>query len=138
MNGPPTAQVTGAQRVARALLTLSALGEIGVGAVGLAYPQFVALLLDATLDAGGLLVARMLGSAALALGITWWMARRETARLSRYTAGYIVYNLGVGALFALAALTAVRPALPWLVCIVHLVAGVGFGAAVAARGTSGD
>ena len=104
MNGPPTGRATGAQCVAQALVTLSALGEIGVGAVVLAYPQLVALLMDATLDAGGLMVARMLGSAALALGITWWIARSEPSRLSRYTAGYIAYNLSVGALFALAAM----------------------------------
>jgi hypothetical protein len=104
MNVSPTAGAIGARRAAEVLLTLSALGEIVVGAVALAYPQIVALLMDATLDARGLLVARMLGSAALALGVTWWMARGDAARLSRCAAGYLVYNLGVGALFAVAAL----------------------------------
>jgi hypothetical protein len=118
------------------LITLSALGEIGVGAFVLAYPRIIALLMDAKLDASGLLVARMLGSAALALGVTWWIGRGDATRLSRYTAGFLVYNLGIGALFGLAALSAVRPALPWLVCIVHLGAGAGLGMAAAMDGTS--
>ncbi len=94
----------------------------------LALPREVALLLlDAALDSRGVLVARTLGVAVLALGVTWWTARAEAARLSRYSAGFIVYGVGVGALFGWAALAASQPALPWILCVVHLTAAVTFG-----------
>ena len=108
-------------------MTLMAIGETSVGMIILALPrEVVQLLIDAALDARGLIVARMMGVAVLALGITWWMARGDADRLSRYSAGFIVYNLGVGALFGWAALAASQPALPWIVCVVHLAAGVAF------------
>ncbi|HXX86389.1 MAG TPA: hypothetical protein VEN29_20715 [Casimicrobiaceae bacterium] len=120
------------ERAARLLFCASALGEIGVGAGALVFPQIIAFLLAAPLDPGGLLLARMLGSAALALGITWWIARNEPVRQlsSRFIAGYLVYNLGVGLLFLFRALSAEAPAWPWVVAIVHILAGVGFAAAV--------
>jgi hypothetical protein len=116
-----------AARAAALVIILMAIGEALVGVVLLALPrEVVQLLIDATLDARGLIVARMMGVAVLALGITWWMARGDADRLSRYAAGFIVYNLGVGALFGWAALAASQPALPWIVCVAHLAAGVAF------------
>ena len=104
-------------------MMLMAIGEALVGVVLLVLPsEVVRLLIDATLDARGLIVARMLGVAVLALGITWWMARGD-AQPSRYSAGFILYNLGVGALFGWAALSASQPVLPWIVCVAHLGAG---------------
>ena len=135
MIGPSMAaesQNTLAPHICRLLFTLGALGEIGVGVVVFAFPQVLAFLMAVRLDDSGLAVARMLASAALALGVTWWIAWRDAALLSGYAAGFIVYNAGVGAVFALAAVAAARPALPWLVCVAHLLLAVGFGAAVAA------
>ncbi len=111
----------------RLLLTASALGEIGVGAAVLLFPELVSLLLSAPLDAYGLVVAQLLGGAALAIGLTWWMARAAPEQpLSRYVPGYIVFNLVVGLLFLLQALEATRPAaLPWIVGAVHLALGLG-------------
>ena len=64
------------ERAATLVVTLMAIGESLVGVVLLAMPrEVVQLLIDAALDARGLIVARMLGVAVLALGITWWMAR---------------------------------------------------------------
>ncbi len=111
---------------ARLLFTTSALGEMGVGVLGLAYPQVLSILLDATLDAGGLLVARMLAAAALAIGLTWWLARKEPDVLARNAAGFLVYNLAIGALFLLQGFAAARPLLPWLLGVVHVGAGAGF------------
>jgi hypothetical protein len=109
------------------VMTLMSIGEMLVGVAILALPREVALLLvDAALDARGLLVARMLGVAVLALGITWWMARRDSDRPLRYSPGFIIYNLGVGALFGVAALAAARPALPGFVCVAHVTAAVAF------------
>lgn len=113
-------------RLARLLLSAGALGEMGVGVAGLAYPRILSVLLDATLDANGLLVARMLATAALAIGLTWWLARKDPSALSRSAAGFLVYNFGIGALFLLQGLAAARPLLPWLIGFVHLGVGLGF------------
>jgi hypothetical protein len=116
------------ERAATFVVTLMAIGETSVGMLLLAFPrELVLLLIDATLDVRGVIVARMLGVAVLALGITWWMGRRDVERLSRYAAGFIVYNVGVGLLFGWAAPAARHPVLTWTVCAIHLAAGVGFG-----------
>jgi len=127
-NGPARSRT---QRAAALLFSASALGEIGVGLFLLPFPQLAALLLDASLDGTGLLVARGLGSAVLALALTWWIMRNDARALARCTAGFIIYNVVVGALFAFQALHAAHPALPWLVGIAHLVAGGAFVAATA-------
>ena len=134
-NGPARSRT---QRAAALLFSASALGEIGVGVVLLPFPQVAALLLDASLDGTGLLVARGLGGAALALGLTWWIARNDARALAYCTAGFIIYNVAVGALFAFQALQAARPALPWLVGIVHLLAGGAFAATIAFARLSGS
>ena len=104
-----------------------AIGEVSVGMVLLVLPREVALvLIDAVLDARASIVARMMGIAVLALGVTWWQARGDAPGLARYRAGFIVYNLGVGALFCWVALAASQPAIPWIVSIAHLAAGVAF------------
>ncbi len=128
-NGPNR---SGLERAARLLFAASAAGEIGVGALALAFPQILALLLAAPLDASGLLVARMLGSAVLALGVTWWISRNEPLPQlsSRYAAGFVIYNLGMGVLFLLRALAPPESALPWVVAIVHVSAGLAFAAAL--------
>jgi hypothetical protein len=128
-----TGPAPSARRAAELLFLLSTLGEMGVGIAVLAFPEILALLLDMRLDAAGLLAARMLGSAVLAIGITWWVARRDPQRISRYAAGFIVYNLGFGVLFVFTAAHASRPALPCLVAVVHLLAGAGMVAAVLLR-----
>lgn len=125
------------QRAAQFLFTLSALGEIAIGIVALLFPQIVALLLATSLDGTGQLIARMLGSAVLALGVTWWLARRDPfpQLMSRYAAGFLVYNVGIALLFLVRALVVAAPALPLVVAIVHVLAGLGFLAAVVtARG----
>ena len=76
-----------ADRVARLIVTLVSIGEMLVAVAILALPREVTLLLvDASLDGRGLIVARMMGIAVLALGMTWWMARRDADGLSRYSA----------------------------------------------------
>ena len=117
-----------AERATTLVMTLVSVGETLVGVAILALPREVALLLvDAALDARGLIVARMLGVAILALGITWAMARSDADRLSRYLTGFVVYNVGVGLLFGWAALAASHPTLPWIVCAVHVMAGAAVG-----------
>ena len=115
------------ERAAQFLVASMAIGEMSVGMVILVLPLQVALaLVDAVLDARGSIVARMMGIAVLALGVTWWQDRGDTPGLARYGAGFIVYNLGVGALFCWAALTASQPAIPWIVSVAHLAAGMAF------------
>jgi len=106
--------------MAAIVLTLAALGEIAVGIVMLTLPQAVTLLIEATLEPRGLLIARMLGCAVLALGLTWWLGRREVDPLPRLAPGFFVYNVGIGVLFIPVALGASRPLIPWLVCLAHL------------------
>ena len=118
-------------RIVGFLLTLSALGESAVGVALVAYPSLVAFLIAAPVDSNGLLVARMMGAAMLALGVTWWIARAEPGRLIHYVVGYLIYNLVVGVLFVAAALYASQALVPWIVAIVHLGAGAAFGIAKA-------
>lgn len=115
------------ERAAELLVAFMAIGESSVGMILLVLPRELAfVLVDAVLDARGSIVARMMGIAVLALGVTWWRTRCDAPRLARYSAGFIVYNLGVGALFGWAALTASQPAVPWIVCVAHLAAGMAF------------
>lgn len=125
-------------RLARVVFMLGAVGEIGVGVAVVVVPQIGPILIAAPLDASGLLVARMLGGAVLALGITWWLARGEAAAISRCAAGFLVYNVTVGALFVAAALATTRPVLPALLGAAHLLAGVVFGGAFAVRRGGGS
>jgi hypothetical protein len=130
-------QTFGMLRAAHVVLALATLGEVGIGIAGLVYPQIIALLMDARLDAGGLMVARMLGVAVLALGLTWWVARDDPRRVVRHAAGFLVYNFGIGVLFALVAASAAQPALPALVAALHLLVGATVAAALpAARATT--
>lgn len=113
-------------RTVRLLFAAAALGEIGVGLLALAWPQVMSLLLAAPLDAGGLMVSRMLGAAIVALGATWWLARNDEGGLARNAVGFLIYNVVVGVLFAIQAFAAAHAALPWIVAIVHLGAATGF------------
>jgi hypothetical protein len=114
------AHATDTERIVQRLFAVCSYAEIAVGIAALAFPQVVSLLLDAALDAHGLLVARMLGVAALAFGITWRGARRDPRSAPRYAVGFVIYNLGVGTLFGIGAAAAERSAVPWLVAAFHL------------------
>src|SRR5215831_9631093 len=125
-----TVSRSAAKHPAMLVFMLVSLGEMLVGVAILAAPQqIVRFLLDAGVDAFGAIVARMLGVAVLALGITWWLAREEP---SPCAPGFLVYNFGVGLLFGSAALVASNAVLPWIVCVAHLGAGIVF-AALATR-----
>lgn len=106
------------------IFTVCAIAEIAVGVVVLVVPGFLSLLLGASLEAQGLLVARMLGVAALALGLTWWKVPGDARLFHGVAPGFLAYNVGVGALFGVAALTATRPVIPWLVAAYHLAAAL--------------
>jgi hypothetical protein len=83
-----SSQRSNTERGAMLVIALMSIGEALVGVVILALPREVTLLLvDAALDAKAQIVARMLGVAILALGITWWMARGDAERLSHVRPG---------------------------------------------------
>jgi len=125
-----------ARNLAAALLSLGAVGEMGVGLAVLVYPPLLGFLLQSPLGTGGLLTSRMAGIAVLALGITWWTARNEANGLSKSTPAFLVYNLAVGVLFLVQALALPTAALfPWVVALLHLSAGIAFGAAVLVGGS---
>ena len=120
-----------ARRAGSLLLNLAALGEMAVGVLVAAFPSIGTALIGAPLDSSGLLVMRMLGMAIFVIGLTWWLARGDANRVARHALGFIVYNIGIGVLFALAAMSASQPLIPWIVAIVHLAAGATFAAVVA-------
>jgi len=68
----------------------------------------------------------MLGVAAFVIGLTWWLGRSEHAR---YAPSFILYNLGIGVLFAMAATS--RSLIPWILAVTHLAAATIFAVVVA-------
>lgn len=106
------------------LFGLAGLGDIAVGALVLLHPPLLGWLIGQPLDAGGEVAARLLGCAALALGLGWWRARHRAAAHGVLRAGLLVYNLGAGVVFLSAAMLAAAPLLPGLVAALHLGLGV--------------
>ena len=120
------------KHIASTVMALASAGEIAVGLLVLALPREVGgLLLGGTLDAGASLVARMLGCAVLALGVTWWMARQQAERIRGCRMGFFIYNFGIGGLFAWVALTAPYALVPWIVCVAHVSIGVAMAVLIA-------
>jgi uncharacterized membrane protein len=92
------------------------------------------LLLEATLVGISLVIARLFGIAIIALGITWWLMRGDVSRQLRMAPGFIIYNLGVGALVLVYALEAASPVpISWAVALAHLLAGFGSSATLVMR-----
>ena len=123
-----------AVRITGLLFTLLSLGEIAVGIAIFTFPAFGGFLIGASIEGSAVIAVRMLGAAALAVGLTWWAARNDPERFARYTAGWLVYNLGVGAMFAWAALATSTPLVPALVALTHIGAGVALPIAMAMEG----
>lgn len=112
------------------LLTVAAIGEMAVGALLVVLPSVGTFLVGALIDSAGLIVTRMAGVALLAIGLTWWLGRNDAVFLARAAPGFVLYNIGVGVLFFMAATTASQPLVPWIVAILHLAAGATFVAVV--------
>jgi hypothetical protein len=127
-----------AARASRLLFMAAALGEICVGAALLFLPaNAIGLLLKAALSGASLVVARLLGIALIALGLTWWWARRAPAGLRWRTVGFLAYNLGIGLLLLLLAfLAGPFAAVLWLVAWLHLLTGLGFALGAPVRSSS--
>jgi hypothetical protein len=113
-----------AGRTATLLVTLGALGEFGVGVLIAVLPAAtVRFLLSATVADAGLVIARMMGIALVALALTWWFARPRHGAdfLPRIAPGFLVYNVGIGLLFLGYTWSAGRLlVVPLLVGILHL------------------
>ena len=115
---------------------MSGLGEMSVGLGVLVLPDLLGFLAQTPLDRGGSLVARMFGVAVFAIGLTWWRARNEPSAGAVCTLGFLAYNIGVGALFGVAAVASVRPFVPSLVAVLHLLIAGAFGATFVLPGDS--
>jgi hypothetical protein len=119
-----------ASATTRLIVGSAAIGEMAVGALAALFPGTVmTFLLYDTVQGTGLVVARMVGVAIVALGWTWWQARNEPrARLMRLAGGgLLLYNFGVAAIFA--GYLYSRGLLLWvpmLVAAAHLSVGAGF------------
>jgi hypothetical protein len=90
------------------LLIVSAVFEAGVGIGLLAVPSVVAqVLLGAPLDApAALTVARVAGTALLALGVACWLAASDTQSCAArgVVSAMVIYNLGAALVLGVAAL----------------------------------
>jgi hypothetical protein len=90
------------------LLTVTALIELGAGAILMSFPAAaVKLLLDSPLDSpAGVILGRIAGSALCALGIGCWLARGvpRGPAAGGLVAGMLFYNVAAVALFAFAGL----------------------------------
>jgi hypothetical protein len=115
-----------------------ALGELCVGAALALLPaDAIGLLLNGTLSGVSLVVARVLGITLIALGLTWWSARKAPAALRSRAVGFLAYNFGMGMLLLLLALLAGRfAAVFWLVAWLHLLTGLGFALGAPVRPSS--
>lgn len=121
---PAQARANAHDSLATWLFGLVGLGDMGVGALVLAYPPLLGWLIGRTLDPGGEIAARLLGCAALALGSGWWLARHQPTARGALLAGLLVYNVGAGVVFLSAALLAAAPVVPGLIALLHLGIGV--------------
>ena len=121
-------------RAVKLLFSATALGELAVGIAIIVFPRDVAeLLLAAPIEGTGIIVARIMGVAILAMSVTWWRDRHPfDERQARHVAPtFIVYNLGVGLVFLFYVWGADRlMVVPWLVAAVHLLAAGAFAAAL--------
>lgn len=117
------ADSTGIDRAA-GLYSLVGLGDIGVGAAVFAYPPLLGALLGQVPVPGAALAARLLGCAAAALGLGWWLARHRPASRAALQPGLLVYNFGAGVVFLHAAMLAAAPLLPGLIGLLHLGLGM--------------
>ncbi|HOM13223.1 MAG TPA: hypothetical protein PLB41_07875 [Rubrivivax sp.] len=106
------------------LYGLVGLGDIGVGAAVFAHPPLLGWLLGQDPGSGAAVVTRLLGCAALALGLGWWLARRRPAHRQALQPGLLAYNFGAGVVFLHAAMLAPAPVIPALVGLLHLALGV--------------
>jgi hypothetical protein len=115
-----------------------ALGEVGVGAAVVALPaEVLEFLPNAAVGGASLAGARMLGIVLIALGLTWWSARREPEGLRSCAVGFLAFNLGVGMLCLLLALPGGRfAAVLWLFAWLHLLTGLGFALGAPVRSAS--
>jgi hypothetical protein len=117
-------------QVQRMLLRIAAVVEILAGLVLILLPgPTIRLLLGAPPDVVGLMVGRIAGVALLALGVACWGARSDAGGAARVgTVGAItLYNLGVGGLLVLFALTGEASGLGvWSAGLFHLVLAAGF------------
>ena len=94
-------------RATRELLIVTAWLEALTGVALLASPRVPAsLLLGATLDSSGLVLARVAGAALLSLGLACWLVRHDGAsRAGRaVVSAMLAYNLAVVAVFLHASL----------------------------------
>jgi hypothetical protein len=131
MNRTAIAPAIGPRHAIRLLFEASAIGEVAVGVAVILFPRTVSeFLLSAPIDGLGAVIARMAGVAITALGLTWWMASSDLDRsLTPIAPGFLGYNVGVGLLFLVYALTVTASVtVAWLVAALHLLAGLFFGA----------
>lgn len=126
-----------AERLLKRLLAFGAIIEMSVGLGVVAFPeQLLELLLNAPLADPGVVVARLLGTALIALGLAWWSARSQPREpwARGCCLGFLVYNLGAGLWLLLRALTASqRVELLWVLALFHAGLGLAFAALLLSR-----
>lgn len=106
------------------LYGLVGLGDIGVGAAVFVHPPLLGWLLGQGMEPAATPATRLLGCAAVALGLGWWLARHRAALRPRLQPGLLAYNFGAGVVFFHAAMLAPAPLIPALVGLLHLGLGL--------------
>jgi hypothetical protein len=112
----------------RSLLTVTALLETGTGVALMASPSVpVSLLLDASLETPGSVLARVAGAALLSLGVACWLARQDgESRPGRaVVAAILVYDFAAAVVLAQASLgPGLTGAALWPAVLLHTALGV--------------
>ena len=125
-----------------ALYAATAVIEVGAGMALLCMPTAaVQILLGAPFEAPeGVAVARVGGSALLALGVACWLARGDTkSRAARgLVAAMVIYNLGVALVLGIAGIRSMPAGVVLWPAAVVLHAAMAIWCIGSLRGTAGD
>lgn len=110
-------------------LILAAIAYVGFGLGLLTIPDTFMSMFSVTLDAGGMLMARILGSALIGFTLIFWWCRNEpdTAALQAVLRASFIYNVVDFPVVLIATLSGVMGTLGWSAVILHLLLALGFG-----------
>jgi hypothetical protein len=110
-------------------LVLAIVAYAGFGLGLLTVPAPFMATFGVALDAGGALMARVLGSALLGFTLIFWWTRNEslTNPLRAILRASFIYNVVDLPVVLIATLTGVMGVLGWSAVILHLLLAIGFG-----------
>lgn len=110
-------------------LVLAAIAYAGFGIGLLVAPGPFMAVFGVTLDGGGMLMARVLGSALIGFTLIFWWSRNapNSDTLQAILRASFIYNVVDFPVVLIATLTGVMGVFGWSAVILHLLLAVGFG-----------